>query len=141
MKKTRERNITPEHLAYIVYTSGSTGTPKGVAVPHRGVIRLVSGNDYAKFGPDEVYLQFAPLAFDASTFEIWGSLLNGSQLVLMPPGVAALAELGRALAQYRSDDVVVDGGSVSPDGRRAARRSDRGSINCWPAATFCRPRM
>jgi non-ribosomal peptide synthetase component F len=96
-----ERNITPEHLAYISYTSGSTGVPKGVAVPHRGVVRLVTGNDYAHFDPDEVFLQFAPLAFDASTFEIWGSLLNGAQLVLMPPGIASLAELGRALAQYR----------------------------------------
>ncbi|HKV34449.1 MAG TPA: amino acid adenylation domain-containing protein [Pyrinomonadaceae bacterium] len=95
-----ERNITPEHLAYISYTSGSTGTPKGVAVPHRGVVRLVHGH-YAHFGPEEVFLQFAPLAFDASTFEIWGSLLNGAQLVLMPPGIASLAELGRTLAKHR----------------------------------------
>ncbi|HZN09151.1 MAG TPA: amino acid adenylation domain-containing protein, partial [Pyrinomonadaceae bacterium] len=95
------RNITPEQLAYIIYTSGSTGTPKGVAVPHRGVVRLVSGNDYANLDADEVFLQFAPLAFDASTFEIWGSLLNGAQLVLMPPGLASLEDLGRALKQYR----------------------------------------
>ncbi|HKP82175.1 MAG TPA: amino acid adenylation domain-containing protein [Pyrinomonadaceae bacterium] len=95
-----ERNITPEHLAYISYTSGSTGTPKGVAVPHRGVVRLISG-DYAQFGPDEVFLQFAPLAFDASTFEIWGSLLNGAQLVLMPAGMSSLGDLGRALSQNR----------------------------------------
>ena len=96
-----ERSTTPEQLAYIVYTSGSTGKPKGVAVPHRGVVRLVSGNDYASFGPDEVFLQFAPLTFDASTFEIWGALLNGSQLVLMPPGLASLQDLGRALQQHR----------------------------------------
>jgi len=96
-----ERSTTPEQLAYIVYTSGSTGRPKGVAAPHRGVVRLVSGNDYASFGPDEVFLQFAPLTFDASTFEIWGALLNGSQLVLMPPGLASLQDLGRALQQHR----------------------------------------
>jgi amino acid adenylation domain-containing protein len=96
-----ERNIMPEHLAYISYTSGSTGIPKGVAVPHRGVVRLVTRQGYARFGPDEVFLQFAPLAFDASTFEIWGSLLNGAQLVLMPPGIVSLADLGRALAQFR----------------------------------------
>jgi amino acid adenylation domain-containing protein len=100
-ERNLKRDITPEHLAYIAYTSGSTGTPKGVAVPHRGVIRLISGNEYANFSPDQVYLQFAPLSFDASTFEIWGSLLNGSQLVLMPPGVASLGELGRALVHYR----------------------------------------
>ncbi|HET9478657.1 MAG TPA: amino acid adenylation domain-containing protein, partial [Pyrinomonadaceae bacterium] len=96
-----EGRITPEHLAYIVYTSGSTGTPKGVEVPHRGVVRLVTGDDYANFGPSEVFLQFAPLAFDASTFEIWGSLLNGAQLVLMSSGVASLEDLGRAVTRYR----------------------------------------
>ncbi|HEX6045328.1 MAG TPA: amino acid adenylation domain-containing protein [Pyrinomonadaceae bacterium] len=96
-----DRSLTPDHLAYIVYTSGSTGTPKGVAVPHSGVVRLVIGNDYANFGPDEVFLQFAPLAFDASTFEIWGSLLNGAQLVLMPAGLASLDDLGRAIARNR----------------------------------------
>jgi non-ribosomal peptide synthetase component F len=70
-------------------------------VPHRGVVRLVICNDYAHFGADEVFLQFAPLAFDASTFEIWGSLLNGAQLVLMAPGMASLDQLGRALLQHR----------------------------------------
>jgi amino acid adenylation domain-containing protein len=96
-----ERSTTPEQLAYIVYTSGSTGKPKGVAVPHRGVVRLVSDNGYANFRPDEIFLQFAPLTFDASTFEIWGALLNGSQLVLMPPGLASLQDIGRALHEYR----------------------------------------
>ena len=96
-----QRSITPEHLAYVMYTSGSTGTPRGVAVPHRGVVRLVSNNDYASFGPDEIFLQFAPLAFDASTFEIWGSLLNGAQLVLMPAGLASLSDLGCAIGEYR----------------------------------------
>src|SRR5262249_36262561 len=67
---------------------------------HRGVVRLING-DYASFSPDEIFLQFAPLAFDASTFEIWGSLLNGAQLVLMPSGMTSLAELGRTLAQHR----------------------------------------
>ncbi len=100
-KHNPARSTTPEQLAYIVYTSGSTGTPKGVAVPHRGVVRLVSGNGYASFGPDEIFLQFAPLTFDASTFEIWGALLNGSQLVLMPPGLASLQDIGRALHEYR----------------------------------------
>src|SRR5262249_30880362 len=57
----------PEDLAYIMYTSGSTGQAKGVAVPHRAVVRLVKGTHYAHFGPGEVFLQFAPLCFDAST--------------------------------------------------------------------------
>jgi amino acid adenylation domain-containing protein len=87
-------NVGPDHLAYVSYTSGSTGRPKGVCVPHRGVVRLVRNTHYAKFGPDEVFLQFAPIAFDASTLEIWGALLNGGRLVVYPPGPTALSELG-----------------------------------------------
>jgi amino acid adenylation domain-containing protein len=87
----------PMDLAYLIYTSGSTGLPKAVAVPHRAVVRLVKTTAYAAFGPDEVTLQFAPLAFDASTFEIWGALLNGGRLVVMPPQLPSLDELGRAV--------------------------------------------
>jgi amino acid adenylation domain-containing protein len=89
----------PDNLAYVIYTSGSTGTPKGVSVPHRAVVRLVRDTDYADFGPDEVFLQLAPLSFDASTFEIWGSLLNGARLVVMPPQQPSLDELGEALRE------------------------------------------
>jgi non-ribosomal peptide synthetase component F len=64
-----------------MYTSGSTGKPKAVGITHRSVLRLVKEINYAQFGPNEVFLQFASLSFDASTFEIWGSLLNGGRLV------------------------------------------------------------
>ncbi len=89
-----------ENLAYVMYTSGSTGEPKGVAVPHRGVLRLVKETNYAKFGTDQVFLQMAPITFDASTFEIWGSLLNGGRLVIMPPENGSLQDLGAALQRY-----------------------------------------
>ncbi|HEX2268956.1 MAG TPA: amino acid adenylation domain-containing protein [Pyrinomonadaceae bacterium] len=85
---------TATNLAYVMYTSGSTGSPKGVSVMHRSVVRLVKETNYARLAADEVFLQFAPLSFDASTFEIWGSLLNGARLVMMPPGLPSLAELG-----------------------------------------------
>ncbi len=88
---------TPDNLVYVIYTSGSTGKPKGVRIPHRGVVRLVRGTDYARFRPEEVFLQFAPISFDASTFEIWGALANGARLVLMPPGIASIGELGGAI--------------------------------------------
>ncbi len=94
---TRLRGGSPDDLAYVIYTSGSTGQPKGVEIPHRGVVRLVKGTRYASFGPDEVFLQMAPLAFDASTFEIWGPLLNGGRLVLMPPGRPGLEDIGREI--------------------------------------------
>ena len=63
------RDVVEDDLAYVVFTSGSTGRPKGVCVPHRGVLRLVLDTDYAHLGPDEVLLQLAPVAFDASTFD------------------------------------------------------------------------
>ena len=68
-------------LAYIIYTSGSTGEPKGVAVPQRAVSRLVLGSDYIALQPDDVVAQASNASFDAATFEIWGALLNGAQLV------------------------------------------------------------
>ncbi|MGV2787665.1 AMP-binding protein, partial [Clostridium perfringens] len=65
------------------YTSGSTGTPKGVMVEHRNIVRLVKNTNYFNFSMDHRILQTGAIAFDASTFEIWGSLLNGSTLYLM----------------------------------------------------------
>jgi amino acid adenylation domain-containing protein len=88
---------TPDSLAYLPFTSGSTGIPKGVCVLHRNIVHVVCENDYAGFGPDEVFLHLAPLAFDASTFEIWGALLNGARLVIAPPGQPTLSELGELL--------------------------------------------
>ncbi|MET0647733.1 MAG: amino acid adenylation domain-containing protein, partial [Pyrinomonadaceae bacterium] len=82
------------NLAYVNYTSGSTGRPKGVSIIHRGVVRLVKETNYADFGG--VFLQLAPASFDAATFEVWGALLNGGELVVMPagtPGLAAIAEV------------------------------------------------
>ncbi|MBV8200733.1 MAG: AMP-binding protein, partial [Acidobacteria bacterium] len=89
-----------ENLAYVIYTSGSSGRPKGVAVSHRAAVRLVRGAGCARFAPDEVFLAFAPLAFDVSTLELWGPLANGGRLALMPPGPAALAEIAAAIARH-----------------------------------------
>ena len=77
--------IHPAQLAYVSYTSGSTGEPKGVAVPHGAVARLVDP-DWASYGPADVFLQIAPVAFDASTFEIWTCLVHGAMLAVYPPG-------------------------------------------------------
>ncbi len=64
-------------LAYVIYTSGSTGQPKGVMVEHRSICRLVINTNYIRLGPLDRILQTGSLAFDASTFEIWGPILNG----------------------------------------------------------------
>lgn len=100
-ESTLVASTTPDAIAYISYTSGSTGRPKGVCVPHRGVVRLVRNTDYARFTSEEVFLQFAPVAFDASTLEIWGALLNGARLVVYPPGATSLSELGEFIERQR----------------------------------------
>lgn len=107
----REGNELPSHdlgrkssaldLACLMYTSGSTGEPKGVAVSHRGIIRLVRGTNYARFSSDEVFLQFAPLSFDASTFEIWGALLNGAKLAIFPPIFESLEQLAQIIRKHQ----------------------------------------
>ncbi len=91
----------PENLAYVMYTSGSTGLPKGVCIPHRGVVRLVKSAQYTDFDHQQVFLQLAPVSFDAATFEIWGSLLNGAKLVLFPSDKPSLAELGQVIRQQQ----------------------------------------
>jgi len=79
----------PEHinkstdLAYIIYTSGSTGKPKGVMIEHKSVTRLVYNQNYIEIKEDDVFLQSSSPVFDASIFEIWGSLLNSSKLHLL----------------------------------------------------------
>ncbi|MEM9292774.1 MAG: amino acid adenylation domain-containing protein [Acidobacteriota bacterium] len=90
----------PDALAYILYTSGSTGRPKGVAVPQRAVLRLVEaqrGREGFLGGALEdqqrVFLLASPLAFDASTLELWGPLLHGAQLEVMAPGRFTPGEL------------------------------------------------
>ncbi|MBP0580176.1 amino acid adenylation domain-containing protein [Labrys sp. LIt4] len=94
-------DVGPLDAAYVMFTSGSTGRPKGVVVPHRAVVRLVRGNNYANLDDSEAILQLAPLAFDASTFEIWGALLNG--------GVLAFAENDHPTLSEISDAIRVNG--------------------------------
>ncbi len=89
----------PENLAYVMYTSGSTGRPKGVCVTHRNVVRLVKDTDWVNLTANEIFLQFAPISFDAATFEIWGSLLNGAQLVIYTPGFPCLEEFGKFIVE------------------------------------------
>jgi amino acid adenylation domain-containing protein len=90
----------PEALAYICYTSGSTGVPKGAAIPHRAVVRLVRGLPFAELGPGAVVLHAAPLAFDASTFEIWGPLANGGCCALHDELVPTARGLARSIGMH-----------------------------------------
>ncbi len=91
----------PTDPVYVMYTSGSTGAPKGVVIPHRGVVRLVRDADFMEFAPELVFLQAAPLGFDASTLEIWGPLLNGGLLVLPPMNSPGLADIAGLVRDYK----------------------------------------
>ncbi|HLP60630.1 MAG TPA: amino acid adenylation domain-containing protein [Candidatus Deferrimicrobium sp.] len=79
----RISNFNSSNFAYIMYTSGSTGQPKGVVVTQRNVVRLVKNANFVSLTEDTRILQTGAPVFDATTFEIWGSLLNGGQLVLV----------------------------------------------------------
>ncbi len=92
----------PGNLAYVIYTSGSTGSPKGVMVSHRSVVNLATSVDYMELRPDDRILQTGAPAFDATTFEIWGALLNGLRLYEVSDEVLLDAgALGGFLAAHR----------------------------------------
>ncbi|MFF9362574.1 amino acid adenylation domain-containing protein [Streptomyces griseoluteus] len=93
-------STTADDLAYVSYTSGSTGKPKGVMVPHRAVLRLVTDMNWMTVRRDDVFLQAAPLAFDASTFEIWAPLTHGCHLVMAPSGRITLDVVGETLREH-----------------------------------------
>ncbi|HEV2852358.1 MAG TPA: non-ribosomal peptide synthase/polyketide synthase [Thermoanaerobaculia bacterium] len=79
------RALDPGHLAYVIYTSGSTGRPKGVPVTHANVVRLFAATrHWFGFGPADVWTMFHSAAFDFSVWEIWGALLFGGRLVVVP---------------------------------------------------------
>lgn len=104
---TEDGDVEPRaeaaHLAYVMYTSGSTGRPKGVAIPNRGVVRLVRGTTFVNWDDVAAILHMAPIAFDASTFEIWGALLNGKRLVIVPDRRPGLDQLAQTLQAERVD--------------------------------------
>jgi amino acid adenylation domain-containing protein len=84
-KDNLEPSARPENLAYIIYTSGSTGKPKGVMVTHANVVRLMRATeDWFHFNETDVWTLFHSYAFDFSVWEIWGSLLTGGRLVIVP---------------------------------------------------------
>ncbi|KJS52554.1 hypothetical protein VM98_30645, partial [Streptomyces rubellomurinus subsp. indigoferus] len=95
--------LHPEHPAYVIYTSGSTGRPKGVVVPHRNVVRLFGATErFFHFGPDDVWTLFHSYAFDFSVWELWGPLLHGGRLVVVPYSVSrSPEEFLRLLADER----------------------------------------
>ncbi|MEM7585039.1 MAG: amino acid adenylation domain-containing protein, partial [Acidobacteriota bacterium] len=81
-------SATAERAAYLIYTSGSTGRPKGVVVEHGNVQRLFAASRAFALGPEDVWTLFHAVTFDFSVWEIWGALLHGGRLVVVPHGVS-----------------------------------------------------
>ncbi|MGB3125560.1 MAG: amino acid adenylation domain-containing protein, partial [Pseudomonas sp.] len=82
-------DVGPDHLAYVIYTSGSTGKPKGTLLPHRNVLRLFEATEGEfNFGPQDCWTLFHSYAFDFSVWEIFGALLHGGRLVIVPQEVS-----------------------------------------------------
>ena len=120
-------------MAYVIYTSGSTGKPKGVLISHCNVTRLFDATDgWFGFGADDVWTLFHSYAFDFSVWELWGALLYGGRLVVVPYWVSrSPGGLPRAARRRAGDGAQPDAVGVPPagPGRRGgpAVETDR-----WP---------
>ncbi len=93
-----ETDVTPDTLAYVIYTSGSTGKPKGVQINHFNVTRLFAATQHwYRFDEHDVWTMFHSVAFDFSVWEIWGALIHGGHLVIVPFAVSRDADAFYAL--------------------------------------------
>ncbi|QUQ67491.1 non-ribosomal peptide synthetase [Kutzneria sp. CA-103260] len=145
--------VRPEDAAYVMYTSGTTGRPKGVVVSHRAVVRLVRNTGYVDLTPETTILQTGAIAFDATTFEFWGALLNGGELVLPSDHtVLGAAELAAAITRHgvntlflttalfnqlvEEDASVLDGCQVLFGGEFASARHVATAVQACPRSSF-----
>ncbi|MGW2160135.1 amino acid adenylation domain-containing protein [Nonomuraea sp. NPDC001699] len=90
----------PQDLACVMFTSGSTGVPKGVATPHLAIVSTLQGQDFARMGPGEVWLQCSPVSWDAFALELFGALLFGGACVLQNGGRPDPAAIRDAVARH-----------------------------------------
>ncbi|MCA1568068.1 MAG: amino acid adenylation domain-containing protein [Acidobacteria bacterium] len=124
-----EGEVSPQNLAYVIYTSGSTGRPKGVMVTHANVARLFSASARRfRFGERDVWTLFHSYAFDFSVWELWGALLYGGRLVVVPYFVSrSPVEFLRLLREERVTVL-----NQTPSAFRQLMRADEASPDTEP---------
>jgi amino acid adenylation domain-containing protein len=119
----------PTDLAYVIYTSGSTGTPKGVLVEHRHVVRLFEvTQQWFRFCDHDVWTMFHSVAFDFSVWELWGSLLFGGRLVVVPDETCRSPLRFRELLRREQVTVL----NQTPSAFRQLDAVDRGATDPGP---------
>lgn len=114
-------DIHPLEPAYVIHTSGSTNEAKGVCVTHRAILDLIAGASYCGFLPDDVVYHGMSVAFDGSTFEIWGALLSGSCLVVAPPGIS-IQGIVSLVEEHAISVLLLSTGVFNALGREALQR-------------------
>ncbi len=115
-----------DNLAYMIYTSGSTGVPKGTLITHRNVVRLFDSTAaWFSFGPTDVWTLFHSVAFDFSVWELWGALLYGGRLVVIPFGLSRTPDAFRRLLGSEGVTVL----NQTPSAFKQLIRADEGAPN------------
>jgi len=121
--------VCPANLAYVIYTSGSTGRPKGVLVTHHNVVRLFQETHaWFQFDEKDVWTFFHSAAFDFSVWEIWGALLFGGTLVIVPYLVSRSPEMFYDLLDRERVTVL----NQTPSAFRQLMRAEQSSVQPKP---------
>ena len=102
--------VGPQDRAYVIYTSGSTGDPKGVMVAHRGICRLVRGQNYTALDADQVVLNLASVGFDVTLIEIYSALLNGGTVAIVPEAAPSLDRIGSVISKHHVTTAYITAG-------------------------------
>ncbi len=101
--------VHPGGPACVMFTSGSTGRPKGIVASHHAVTGTLTGQDFARFGPDTVWLQCAPVSWDGLALELWGPLMGGGTCVLHPGQRPDPVVVGRLVAEHGVTSMYLSG--------------------------------